>query len=101
MAVDTRPVWTLKGISPETREAVKVAARRSGRTISAWVEDTLRREATAAIKTPPVPGPTQDQLLSKVLELIEAQNARLTALEREPQQAPQPARGWLARLFGR
>jgi localization factor PodJL len=102
MAVDSRPVWTLKGISPETREAVKVAARRSGKTMSAWVEDTLRRAATETIKAPPLPGPTQDQLMARLLELVEAQNTRLAALE-ERRQEPQeePRRSWLARLFGR
>jgi hypothetical protein len=102
MAVDSRPVWTLKGISQETREAVKIAARRAGKTMSVWVEETLRRAATETIKAPLLPGPTQEQLLAKVLELVEAQNKRLAALE-ERRQEPQeePGRSWLARLFGR
>jgi len=104
---DTRSVWTLKGISPETREAVKIAARKRGVTIAAWVEETCRRVATEEIKgSATLPGPTQDQVLTRVLELVEGQAARLAALEAAASQPPpQPPaaerRGWLSRLFGR
>ncbi len=39
------PSWQVKGVEFETREAVKQAARRSGKTIGAWVNDTLHKAA--------------------------------------------------------
>jgi len=104
---DTRPVWTLKGVTLETREAVKIAARKRGLTIAAWVEETCRRVATEEIKgSATLPGPTQDQVLARVLKLVEGQAARLAALEATANQPPpQPSaaerRGWLSRLFSR
>lgn len=41
--------WQVKGVSPETREAVKQAARKTGKTIGQWVDETLHREAVADI----------------------------------------------------
>jgi len=41
--------WQVKGVSPETREAVKQAARKTGKTIGQWTNDTLHREAVADI----------------------------------------------------
>lgn len=43
------PSWQVKGISFETREAVKIAARKSGKTIGAWVNDTLHKAAQETI----------------------------------------------------
>jgi len=44
-----RPAWQVKGVEPETREAVKQAARRKGMTIGAWVNDTLHKAAVEDI----------------------------------------------------
>jgi hypothetical protein len=41
--------WQVKGVEPETREAVKQAARRKGMTIGAWVNDTLHKAAVEDI----------------------------------------------------
>lgn len=43
------PAWQVKGVKPETREAVKQAARRKGKTIGAWVNDTLHKAAVEDI----------------------------------------------------
>ncbi len=43
------PSWQVKGVSFETREAVKAAARKSGKTMGAWVNDTLQNTATAEL----------------------------------------------------
>jgi len=43
------PAWQVKGVEPETREAVKQAARRKGMTIGAWVNDTLHKAAVEDI----------------------------------------------------
>ena len=37
--------WQVKGVTFETREAVKAAARKSGMTIGDWVNDTLHKAA--------------------------------------------------------
>lgn len=34
--------WKLDGVSPEVREAAKVAARKSGENVGTWVDDALR-----------------------------------------------------------
>ena len=39
------PSWQVKGVSFETREAVKAAARKSGKTMGTWVNDTLHKAA--------------------------------------------------------
>lgn len=41
--------WQVKGVTPETREAVNRAARKSGKTIGQWVDETLHREAVAEL----------------------------------------------------
>lgn len=42
------PSWQVKGVTFETREAVKAAARKSGMTMGEWVNDRLH---TAAVST--------------------------------------------------
>lgn len=42
--------WSVKGVSPETREAVKKAARRSGQSIGEWMDENLRIAATDGLK---------------------------------------------------
>jgi localization factor PodJL len=60
--------WQVKGVTPETREAVKQAARKTGKTIGQWANETLHREAVADI--------TGQKDLPATLEL----NEQLTAL---------------------
>ncbi len=43
------PSWQVKGVSHETRQAVKQAARRTGKTMGAWVNDTLHKAAVEDI----------------------------------------------------
>ena len=43
------PSWQVKGVTYETREAVKIAARKSGMTIGEWVNETLHKSATETI----------------------------------------------------
>ena len=37
--------WQVKGVTPETREAVKRAARKSGMAIGTWTNEVLHRAA--------------------------------------------------------
>ena len=43
------PSWQVKGVTFETREAVKIAARKSGMTMGEWVNETLHKSATETI----------------------------------------------------
>lgn len=69
--------WQVKGVTPETREAVKQAARKTGKTIGQWANETLHREAVADI--------TGQKDLPATLELNEqltALNAKLDEMRR-------------------
>ena len=46
----TQDTWTVRGVTPETRAAVKAAARRSGVSMGAWMDETLRLAATDSLK---------------------------------------------------
>lgn len=54
--------WTVRGVTPETREAVKKAARRSGMTMGAWLEENLRLAATDGLKRTLPAQRVEDQL---------------------------------------
>ena len=41
MAANVSP-WSVKGVDPEARDAAKIAARRSGLTVGAWLTQTIR-----------------------------------------------------------
>jgi localization factor PodJL len=45
--------WSVKGIDPETREAAKVAARRAGVPVGAWLTQVIRQAAVTQVKGPP------------------------------------------------
>lgn len=69
--------WQVKGVSAETREAVKAAARKKGKTIGEWTNETLHREAVADI--------TGQKDLPATLELsqqLDALNAKLDDMRR-------------------
>jgi localization factor PodJL len=42
------PSWNMRGLDPDVREAAKEAARRSGLTVSDWLESLIRDEAVKA-----------------------------------------------------
>ena len=42
--------WSVKGIDPETREAAKVAARRAGMPVGAWLTQVIRQAAVTQVK---------------------------------------------------
>lgn len=43
------PSWQVKGVTFETREAVKSAARKSGMTMGEWVNDRLHAAAISTL----------------------------------------------------
>lgn len=84
--------WTVRGIEPETRATVKVAARRSGKTMGQWINDTLLRTATDEAVGRNEVAPRLEDTLAKLVESMERQNDRLAALEK---------RSWLEKIFNR
>ena len=84
--------WTVRGVDPETKAAVRVAARRAGKTMGQWINNTLLRAATdEAVERNQPPAPRLEETLAKLVKTMERQNRRLARLE---QRKP-----FLARLF--
>jgi localization factor PodJL len=50
--------WSVKGVEPETREAAKVAARRAGLPLGAWLTQVIRSAAVQQFKGPPPATPS-------------------------------------------
>lgn len=65
-------IWTVRGVSPETRAAVSIAARRSGKSVGEWVTRAVMESITAQEVTAKVPAPRIEDILSKVVERLEA-----------------------------
>jgi hypothetical protein len=86
--------WHIKGVSSETRAAVRKAARQAGKTIGEWVDEALRRAASQDLAEHP-PDLSREHLLSRVLEAIERQENRLDALEQRRR------RSWVSWLLKR
>jgi len=63
--------WTVRGVTPETREAVKKAARRSGMTMGAWLEENLRLAATDGLKRT-LPAQRVEDQLSAISDKLDA-----------------------------
>ncbi len=47
--------WSVKGVDPETREAAKLAARRAGLPLGAWLSHVIRAAAVTQLKSAPEP----------------------------------------------
>lgn len=54
---DTPSPWSVKGVAPEAREAAKIAARKSGMTLGAWLTQMIRQSAAEQLRTPRGPAP--------------------------------------------
>ncbi len=65
--------WSIKGIRPETREAVRKAVRSSGQTIGKWSDRVLHQAAVEALTDKPPALRIEDTLeqISKRLSDIE------------------------------
>ena len=60
MAIHISP-WSVKGVEPEAREAAKIAARRAGLTIGAWLNQMIRAAATEQLTSLPYKNNIGDQ----------------------------------------
>ena len=68
------PSWQVKGVDFETREAVKAAARRSGKTIGAWVNETLHKAATDELTGNNVPAQRLEDQLAAISDKLDSIN---------------------------
>jgi localization factor PodJL len=55
--VDNSLPWSVKGVEPEAREAAKLAARRAGMTLGAWLNRVIRTAAAEELAGPRQAGP--------------------------------------------
>lgn len=107
--------WSMRGIEPETRTAVTIAARKAGQTVGEWCNRALRDAATERLKER-VPGPTVEETLTKLaesmarqaeatqrqMEQAQQQNAEIAArLEAVEQREREPGRNGGGNLLGR
>ena len=64
---NAQTAWNVKGVTPETRAAVRAAARRAGTTIGAWTNEALHRAATAELTgNAGLPAPRIDEQLAAI-----------------------------------
>ena len=64
---NAQTAWQVKGVTPETRAAVRAAARRAGTTIGAWTNEALHRAATAELTGDArLPAPRIDEQLAAI-----------------------------------
>ena len=67
------PSWQVKGVTFETREAVKIAARKSGMTIGEWVNETLHKSATDVITgQSTLPAHRMEEQLASISDKLDA-----------------------------
>ncbi len=90
--MSTETPWSVRGVEPETREAAKMAARRSGLTLGHWLNRTIRNAVADelgsgqgrtddAAQLPALPNAV---LLAAIQEQLDAQRVAIEAtLQRE------------------
>jgi len=64
----TRPPeirWTVRDVPPESREAAKVAARKSGQKLGEWLDRAIRVQAKEAAG---LPATRQEDLMAQILQ---------------------------------
>jgi len=67
------PSWQVKGVTYETREAVKIAARKSGMTMGEWVNDTLHKSAQETITgQSTLPAHRMEEQLASISDKLDA-----------------------------
>lgn len=109
--ITTRPLresaWAVRGVSAETQNAARLAARRAGLTIGEWVDQTLRAAAMGELRGPTVPAPTQEDTLKAILTQLEkrdreaAETADAVAKLTNEVARLRDRRSWLSKLFQR
>lgn len=92
-AKSCKTTWTIRGVNAETRNAVRLAARRTRMTQGEWVDMALMKVASEELKEPSVPALPVEDVLSKIMDRLEVMEQRQTP-------APEKPKGFLARLIG-
>lgn len=64
--------WSIRGISPETRQAAKRAARKSGQTLGVWLDEQIRLAATQKLTEGDVVVSGWGDTMKEVLARLEA-----------------------------
>lgn len=87
-------MWTVKGVSRKTREAVREAAASQELTIGGWLDRVLWRAAQEALKPTPPPASRKevervverllDERLAPLAETLERLERALAAIETPP-----------------
>lgn len=98
--MSTETPWSVRGVEPETREAAKMAARRSGLTLGHWLNRTIRNavaEELGSGQDRPVdesqlPALPNAVLLAAIQEQLDAQRVAIEAtLQQDRATADKPA----------
>jgi hypothetical protein len=92
--------WTVRGIDIETRRAAKFAAKREGKFLGDWLNETIRAAAHATLKGNTLPARQEDvtDALQRILdERLRPITEQLAALSARPERRPRPL---LARILG-
>ena len=102
--------WSVKGIDADTRETAKLAARRAGVTLGAWLNQTIRtasgdhpvdhRPAGNAGVPTDAAVPPCDPAAQAMFETIQKMSARIEELEDRLLQSPATLSERLDRLAG-
>lgn len=87
--------WSIRGVSPETRQAAKRAARKSGQTLGAWLDDQIRLAATQKLSEGALVKSGGEDTQDAINAILE----RLTALEKSKQNDT-PSPSFWRRFFG-
>jgi hypothetical protein len=97
--------WTVRGVEIETRRAAKLAAKREGKFLGDWLNDTIRAAATATLKGNTLPARQEDvtNVLQRLLDdRLQPITEQLKALsDQRPPASPPPAPTLWQRLTGR
>ena len=71
--------WSIRGVPAEARNAAMDAAKREGMSLGEWLDRAIRHQVKATRKDEVAP--TLEETLAKLVTTMEAQNARLEAVE--------------------
>ena len=71
--------WSVRGVTAEARNAAIAAAHREGQTLGEWLDRAIRQSIKA--ERAGELAPTLETTLAKLVKTMQAQNARLEAVE--------------------
>ena len=74
--------WSVRGVTAEARNAAIAAAHREGQTLGEWLDRAIRQNIKA--ERAGELAPTLETTLAELVKTMQAQNARLEAVEGPP-----------------